>query len=138
MAGSKSNYLENKILDAVLGGPTFALPANVWMALSTAAYSEAATGASMTEVPSAGAYVRVQIANNATNWPAAVSGSKANGVAIIFPTATAAWGTVLSFYIVDAASAGNVLYGGDLAVGRAIATGDTASFAAGSLTITED
>lgn len=139
MAGSKSNYLENRILDAVLGGPTFSLPATVYVALSTAAYSEAATGASMTEVSSSGtAYARVALTNNTTNWPSASGGSKANGTAITFPTATASWGSVLSFYIVDASSGGNVLYGGDLAAPRTIASGDTASFAIGALTITED
>lgn len=137
MAGSKTNYLEDRILNAVLGGPTFALPATVYVALSTAAFSEAATGSAMTEV-SGGAYARVALTNNTTNWPSATSGSKANGTAVTFPTATAAWGTVLSFYIVDAASGGNTLYGGDLAAPRTIASGDTASFAIGALTITED
>ena len=137
MAGSKSNYLENRILDAVLGGPTFALPATVYIALSTAAFSESATGSAMTEV-SGGAYDRVALTNNATNWPSAASGTKANGTTITFPTATAGWGTVISFYVVDAASGGNCLYGGDLAAPRTIASGDTASFAIGALTITED
>lgn len=137
MAGSKSNYLENKILDGVLGGPAFSLPATVWVALSTAAYSETATGASMSEV-SGGAYARVSLTNNSTNWPAAVNGAKSNGTSVTFPAASASWGTVLSFYIVDAASSGNCLYGGDLATGRTISASDTASFAAGALSITED
>lgn len=139
MAGSKSNYLENKLLDGVLGGPTFTPPATVYVALSTAAYSEAATGAAMSEVATAGTgYARVVMTNNATNWPAAVGGSKSNAVAATFPVALGAWGTVLSFYLCDAATGGNVLYGGDLATPRTVAAGDTASFAAGSLTITED
>ena len=139
MAGSKSNYLENKLLDAVLGGPAFSLPANVYIALSTAAYSETATGASMNEVSTSGTgYARVAIANNTTNWPAASNGIKANANAITFPAATAAWGTVLSFYIVDAATNGNVLYGGDLASSRTVNSGDTCSFATSAITITED
>lgn len=139
MAGSKTNYLENKILDLVLGGVAFASPGTVYIALSTAAYSDAATGASMTEVSASGtAYARVSMTNNATNWPAASGGSKSNGTVVTFPTATGAWGTALSFYICDAASGGNTLYGGDLAASRTIASGDTASFAAGSLVVTED
>lgn len=139
MAGSKSNYLENKLLDAVLGGPAFSLPANVYVALSTAAYTDAATGAAMDEVStSSTGYARVALVNNATNWPAAVNGVKANGDSITFAVASGAWGVVTSFYICDAASGGNVLYGGDLASPRTVNAGDTAAFAAGTLTITED
>lgn len=139
MAGSKSNYLENKLLDGVLGGPAFSLPATVHVALSTAAYSDAATGAALTEVSSSGTgYTRVAVTNNATNWPAAANGVKQNGVAVTFPLATAAWGSVVSFYICDAATNGNVLYGGDLATARSVASGDTASFGVGTIVITED
>lgn len=139
MAGSKSNYLENRILDAVLGGGTFTGPATIYVALSTAAFSETATGASMSEVSTTSTgYARVAVTNNATNWPAASNGSKSNATAVTFPAGTGAWGTVLSFYFVDAASGGNVLYGGDLASSRTVGAGDTASFAAGALTVTED
>lgn len=137
MAGSKSNYLENKVLDGVLGGPAFTLPTTVHVALSSAAYSETATGAAMNELTGTG-YARVALTNNATNWPAAVNGSKSNGTSITFPTAGSAWGTAVTFYIVDASTGGNVLYGGDMATGRTISSGDTASFAVGALTITED
>jgi hypothetical protein len=137
MAGSKSDYLENKILDGVLGGSAFSLPANVYIALSTATYSDAATGSSMTEVSGSG-YARVAVTNNNTSWPAASSGVKANGVVFTFPAATGSWGTVQSFYIVDASSAGNNLYGADLTTARAIASGDTASFAVSSISISEN
>lgn len=142
MAGSKSDYLEKAILDYLLGGVALASAGTVYIALSTAAYSDAATGASMTEVSATStAYARVAVTNNTTNWPAATGtspASKANGAAFTFPTATGSWGTVTSFYIVDAASAGNILYGGDLTTSKAIASGDTATFAASSITITED
>lgn len=140
MAGSKSDYLEKKILDYLLGNVTDFRSANVYIALSTAAYSDAATGAAMTEV-SGGSYARVAVTNDATNWPAATGtspASKANGAAFTFPAATAGWGTVVSFYIVDAATNGNILYGGDLTASKTVASGDTATFASASITITED
>jgi len=139
MAGSKSDYLENAILNAILGGPAFALPPNIFIALSTAAYSDAATGTSMSEVSSAGtAYGRVAQTNNATNWPASSGGTKSNGTVITFNAATADWGTVNSFYIVDTLSAGNILYGADLTTPRTVVNGDTASFAVGAIAITEN
>lgn len=140
MAGSKSDYLEKKILDYLLGNVTDFRSTTVYIALSTAAYSDAATGSAMTEV-SGGSYARVAVTNDATNWPAATGtspASKSNGAAFTFPTATAGWGTVASFYICDASTAGNVLYGGDLTASKTVASGDTATFAASSITITED
>lgn len=96
----------------------------------------------MTEVSSSStAYARVAVTNNSTNWPAATGTSpttKTNGAAFTFPTATASWGTVQSFYICDASSAGNVLYGGDLTASKAIASGDTATFSSNAITVTED
>lgn len=148
MAGSKSDYLEKAILDYLLGATPLAVPPStgtpVYVALSLAAYSDAATGASMTEVAGNG-YARVAVPNNPTNWPAS-SGTnpttKVNGSAITFNAATGNWGNgaqpVLSFYIVDAISAGNILYGGDLGTSKLIASGDTATFGTSTIQITED
>lgn len=142
MAGSKSDYLEKAILNYLLGGTAITLTASCYIALSTAAYADASTGAAMTEVSSSGTgYARVAVTRNTTNFPAASGASPAtmqNGTAFTFPAATGSWGTIVSFYIVDAASGGNVLYGGDLNTTKSIATGDTATFAAASLTLTED
>lgn len=134
MAGSKSDYLENQVLDIVLGDGTFTNPANVYIALFTAAPTDAGGGTEVT----GGSYARVTVVNNATNWPAASSGSKSNGAAFTFTQATASWGTVVAFGIFDALTVGNLLYWGDLTTSKAIATDDTAEFAASSITITED
>lgn len=70
MAG-KSDYLELKILDGVLGGPDFVRPATSHVALYTVAPSDAGGG---TEV-SGGSYARAAVTNSATNWPAAAAGA---------------------------------------------------------------
>lgn len=140
MAGSKSDFLEKAILNYLMGGTAITLGSAVYFGLSTALYSDAATGAAMSEV-TGGAYARVAVTRNTTNFPAATGASPAtmlNGTAITFPTATAVWGTVQSFYILDAATTGNILYGGDLVTAKSIIVGDTASFAIGALTLTED
>ena len=133
MAGSKSDYLENKLLDHVLGGGDYSRPATVYVALYTVAPTDAGGG---TEV-SGGSYARVAVTNNATNWPAASGGAKSNGTEIAFPTATADWGTVVAFAILDAASGGNFLYWADLTASKTVSNGDTASFAVGELDVTE-
>lgn len=131
---SKSNYLENKVLDHILGGGDYARPATVYVALYISDPGDADTG---TEV-SGGAYARPAATNNSTNWPAAVGGVKANGTEIVFPQATAPWGNVTHFGVRDALTGGNLLYSGALTTPRSVATGDTPSFAVGTLTFTED
>ena len=134
MAGSKSDYLENKVLDHVLGGGDYTRPAKVYVALYTAAPTDAGGG---TEV-SGGDYARVEVVNNATNFPAAESGAKSNGTDITFTTATDSWGTVVAFGIFDAAEEGNLLLWAGLTANKTIDSGDTAKFAVGDLTYTED
>jgi hypothetical protein len=135
MAGGKSDFLENELLDHVLGNASYSAPANTHIALFTVTPSDTGGG---TEV-SGNAYARVSVTNNATNWPAASGGAKANGTAITFPAASGGnWGTVVAFGIFDASTSGNLLYWGPVTPNKAVNDGDTASFAIGDLDITED
>ncbi len=133
MAGSLSDYAEKKVQDLILGGVAFAAPAT-HVALFTVAPSDTGGGTEVT----GGAYARVNVTNNLTNWPAATgaTAAKSNGTVVTFATATAAWGTVVAFAIMDATTAGNMLWWGDLTTSKVIASGDTASFAIGSLSTT--
>jgi len=134
MAGSKSDFLENELLDHVLGNAAYSAPATVYVALYTAAPTDAGGGTEVT----GGSYVRKSVTNNVTNWPAASGGAKANGTEITFIEATASWGEVVAFGIFDAESGGNLLYWADLTVSKTIGSGDTAKFAVGDLDVTED
>jgi hypothetical protein len=159
MAGSKSNYLSKALLDHMLGGwgatgPTGAtaptgpgaLLPYVYVGLWTTAGSltDASDGEQANEVStSATGYTRVEVDNNSTNWPASsgsTTGIKQNGTAITFPTATASWGSIYQFALLDSVTAAgsNVLFWGDLTSVKVIGNGDTASFSAGALSITED
>ena len=134
MAGSKSNYLEDKLNDHVLGNTSYSAPATTYIALYTAAPSDTGGGTEVT----GGSYARASVTNNTTNWPNSSGGSKSNGTAINFTTASANWGTVVAFGIFDASTSGNLLYWADLTTSKAINTGDTATFAIGQITVTED
>ena len=134
MAGSFNNYLEDEILDHVFGGGDYTRPGTVYIALYTAAPSDTGGG---TEV-SGGSYARAAVTNNATNFPASSGGAKSNGTEIAFTPATANWGTVVAFAILDASSSGNFLAWGDVTPNKAINSGDTAKFAVGDLDITID
>ena len=127
-----SDYLENELLDHVFSAATFTAPGTLYISAYT---SDPADDDSGTEC-SGGSYARVSVTNNATEFPAASGGTKANANAITFPEATASWGTVTHIGIHDASSSGNLLMHGALSSSKAIGSGDTLSIAAGDLDIT--
>lgn len=133
---SKTNLMESTILNMVFGGTAYTPPATLYVALFSAV-TDAEAG-TVTELSGSG-YARVAVTNNVTNWPAASAGSKSNGTVITFPTATAAWLDTVSWGIYDAATAGNLLYylTTPFVPAKVVQNGDTASFAAGALVITE-
>lgn len=135
--GSFSNYLEDKLLDHAFGGGDYTRPATVYVALCTTTPTDSSTGSTIVE-PSGGSYARVAVTNNATNFPASSGGSKSNGTAITFTTASGSWGTVTAVALVDASSAGNVMAWGALTASKTVDSGDTVSFAIGALVITLD
>lgn len=108
MPRGKSDYLEAAQLNGRYGGPAFALPATIHVALFSAGPNDAGTGTELT----GGGYARVGVTNNTTNWPA--GNPKSNGVAISFPQATADWVRAFNFATYDAATAGNLLDYGPL------------------------
>ena len=129
-----SDFLENKILDHILGGGDYSRPPTVHVALYTAGPTDAGGG---TEV-SGNNYARVAITNNNTNFPAASSGQKQNGAVITFPTATGAWGTVSHVGIFDAPGGGHLLMHASLSQAKLIENGDTPTWPIGALTFILD
>jgi hypothetical protein len=130
MAGL-SDYAENKLLDHLVGKTSFTMP-TVHVALYTAAPTDAGGG---TQV-SGGSYARVATAG--ADWVAASGGASSNANDITFPTASANWGTVVAVGIFDASSGGNLLAWANLAVNKAVNSGDTAKFLAGEIDLTAD
>jgi hypothetical protein len=125
-----SDYLENKVLDHLLGATTYTAPGTVYFALYTSAPSDGGGG---TEV-SGGSYARVAVTNNATNWPAAISGLKRNNIIITFPEATGSWGAIVGVGILDAATAGNLLFWTTI-TSRTVVQGDIPRFNAQGVSI---
>lgn len=134
MPGSKSDYVENKILDHRYGGPDYVRPATVYVALFTVAPSDSGGG---TEC-SGGVYARKAVTNNATNWPASSGSQKSNGTLIEFAQQTTNLGTVVAIGIFDAASGGNLLDWATLTNSRTYFAGDTPQLQPGDIVITED
>lgn len=129
MAGSASDYSENKIAELLVGKTAFTLP-STWVALYTGAPTDAGGGTEAT----GGSYARKSTA--AGDWGSAAGGVISNTNAITFVTPSGSWGTITHFGIFDAATVGNLLVWADLTSSQAVGTGNTVSFAAGQLTIT--
>jgi hypothetical protein len=132
MAGSASDYLENLLLDQIVGkSPS----ASRYIALLTAAPDDADTGSTIVE-PVAMNYAR--ITTTAASWNTASGGSVSNAAILTSPVASGDWGTITHFALCDAATAGNVLVWGELTTSKTVLNGDSLSFAVGSLIITLD
>ena len=132
MAGSKSDYFENELLDWACGNASdIGTPNTAYCALFTVAPTDSTAGTEVT----GGSYAREDVSSS---FGAAAAGAIANDTAITFTTATASWGTVVAFAIMDAVSGGNILYWGDVTPNKSVGDGDTAEFAIGDIDITED
>lgn len=127
--GALTDYLENKLLDHVLCNTAYTPPTTVYVGLFTAAPGEAGGG---TEV-SGGGYAR-----QAASFSAAANGQASNSADIVFPVATADWGTITHIALFDAQTAGNMLLYAALAASKTIQTGDQFIIKAGNLTVTLD
>jgi hypothetical protein len=101
------------------------------VALFTVAPSDASAGTEVT----GGSYARV---DSKGKWAVPAAGSVSNNAVITYPTASADWGTVVAFALMTALSGGSQTMWGTLTASKAVNNGDTASFASGALTLTED
>jgi hypothetical protein len=133
--GSFNDYWENKVLDHTVGKTDIGALPTAYVGLCSADPTDSGTGSACNEI-SGGAYARVSTA--AGDWNAAAAGSISNANAITFPQATGDWTTVTHFIIADAATLGNLHAHGSLSASKTVQNGDTASFAAGQITITLD
>lgn len=128
MAGSLSDWLELELLDHVLKTGAYSVPANIYVALSTADPLD--TGAGVAE-PSGGSYARVVM--NA--WDAADARATENTNIITFAQATGDWGTITHWAIFDAITEGNFLAHGSFEASKTCPTGTNLYIAAGDIDV---
>jgi hypothetical protein len=123
-----SDYLENKVLDHVLKNTAYSQPANLYIGLWTA--DNGLEQGTLTAEVSGGSYARKLV-----TFDAASGGSAANAATVTFDAATANWGTITHVAVMDALTAGNVLFHGAVTTSKTIETGDTFQISSGNLTI---
>ena len=130
-----SNYLENAVLDHVLRNTALPQPGGLWLALfnntsgSAATNLEAGTLTDETSTSGTG-YARQNVA-----FAAASSGTSATNATVTFPAATANWGTITHVAVMNASTAGQVLFWGAVTTAKTIETGDTFQVSSGNLTV---
>jgi len=134
-AGGICDGLADQLLDHVFKTTEHTVDTNLYVALFTATPTDG--GTSGTEC-TGGSYAR-KVCNG---WDGASGGATQNTAAITFATATASWGTVAWFMImnhIDAAeSTANTLIWGTIDPTKVIGIDDVAEYAAGALDITLD
>jgi len=131
--GSLTNYGENICLNHMFGHTTINF-ANLYVGLATADPGE--TGSIANEVSTSGTAYARQSCFGDTNWDAAANRMTTNTNTVQFTKATANWGTVSHWFIIDSASgAGNMIAYGSVVPSKTIVTDNTASIAAGQLDI---
>lgn len=129
---SWTNYAENIIASYMLTtatGTAITRPTAWYAALHTADPTDAGTGAEV----SGGSYARQPV-----TFPSPTNGVTSPGSDILFPTATANWGTVTHVAIWDSLTGGNLLKSGALTASQAVNTGNTFKLPAGQVTSSED
>lgn len=115
-----SDFLEGAIANHFTGDTQLALE-DTYVALFTDVINDAGTGTEVT----GGAYARVQVNQNGMTspyWNTHTAGTFDNNGDVTFPTATANWGTIVSWGIMDASSGGNLLFHGLLGSGPQVVT----------------
>lgn len=142
-----SDYLENKLVDFLFRGQTFAPATTLYVALFTTADNDA--GTSRVEV-SGGSYARVAVSSSLANWAgtqgagttaasSGTSGTTSNNNAITFAAPTASWGSVVGMGLFDSATGGNEYCYGTLTAPKTVNNGDPApSFSAAALSVQID
>lgn len=140
MAGSMTDVWEKALLDYLFRNTSLGLHGtNVWVALFTVVPSDSTTGTEVT----GGSYARVAVVRTGAGWDAAAgtTGTTQNTGAITFTTASADWGTVVAFGLCNSLAGSlstDLIYWGTLTANKVVSNGDTASFAAAALSVTQD
>lgn len=117
-----TDFLENALLNAVLRATAYTPPAAVYVALFTSATTEGGGGGEV----SGGSYAR-----QAVTFGAPSNGVCSNTGSVVFNNMPAA--VVTHVAIMDASSAGNMLFHGPLATQRTTALADSVTFGVGAL-----
>lgn len=126
-----TNYLGIEIVEHVIGrAAIYSVPSNTYLALFSAAPTDAGGGTELT----GNNYARVTVAP--TDWDSTTStGSVTNVNDLDFPVASGDWSQAVAAGLCDAATSGNLIAWAALTTNKTVLSGDTGRFPAGNLTL---
>jgi hypothetical protein len=129
---AKTYYLDDALLNGVLRNIAYVPAAAVYVGLFTVLpVNPSDTG---TEVSALGGTL---YARQSASFGAPSNGVTTNSAPIFFPVAGASWGTIVGVGIYDNVAGGNLLYYGSLGTSKTVGVGDSVSFAATALSVSE-
>ena len=124
---SATNFLEDNFLQSSLNGNTYTGSATVYVALYSSAPGESGSGTELS-----GSNYSRQLTTFTVNTGNGVATNTGN---VVFGNASGDWATAVAYGIVDASSAGNILYSGNLAPTLALKAGYNLTFPTGNITV---
>ncbi len=149
MANNKSDWLENLVINSIIGASTVlstaAIPSTLYVALLNTTINDTWLPTDTGEVGTTGTnnYGRFKFPNTtSTAWTKATTGTVQNKATILFTTTTGAstaWGEIKAAAIVttNTTTAGQTLYWGNLTAPVIVAQGNTVRFSTGTMVIGE-
>lgn len=127
MAGPSTAFADI-LLNHIFNGATLTIPSTWYLALFTAAPTDAGGGTEVT----GGGYVRLALTKNSSVFPTSTARQITLGSTGSFAEASANWGTIVAAAFFDASTGGNMRWWGMLDSSQIINTGDTFKVPAGS------
>ena len=125
-----SDYLENKLIDALLRGQSFTFPTTLEFALFTSATDDAGAGSEVTGAGYARAPITASLANfsgtqaaGSTDASSGTLSESSNNIVIEFPSPSGDWGTITHIAIYDTHTDGNMLFHGALTAPKTVLSG---------------
>ncbi len=129
-----TTFLRNLLADFLTGRDTLTAPANFHLALLTSAPGDGGSGG--TEA-AGGDYGRLTLANDDSSWDR--DGLIVSNLGLLlFPEATAGWGTITHWKLFDDATAGNAWFYGAFTPSATVGTGARFRLGIGKLAFTFD
>ena len=132
-----SNYTENNIINSLLRGAAFPVPAQTYVSLHTSNPGE--DGGNEVNTSAWPSYRRIQAEGGGaigTGWAAPNDGVTSNSLQILFPSHNGSGAvTVTHWSIYDAETGGNMLVYAPLNTARTLIPGDLFAVDVGALTV---
>lgn len=131
MAGSLSNWAENRLIEHSIGKSAWSAPDNLTLALYTVVPTEADSGVECV----GGNYSRLVVTDPA-KWTVAVDGVLSNAEEFAFQPATDDWGAIEGTALITTISEIDyVIWYGSFSSPRTVLTGETIAFPANAFVL---